>query len=993
MAFDPSIFDVMNDQNPNQLVLDQLNQSIEEFHKNPQFAFALFESIKTGACKNEFQLKNVLITLKSNISRQWNTYGYWDQENRQAIISQIFEVLFTIPQEMRSFLTYIFDAISGKTSSYEQEWVSILIQLFDQNEKLEDVVSLIQIAFLWMRSHQRRAKVEEEIDVLMTTVVEKSKAAFDQVVDSVEENPSCALFATQFVKLSRYYMRCSTLAMVNGVPETTLEQIIPFLGISEDCEQKIELKRNVLKTIKMCISEYLGRQMTEISVSDERKAFIEHFRNDIVPPIIEAFKQFASAEHVSELMYYILYIINQILTYNLDESMVDENLFNIVIQQSILPENCYDDPVENPQLFIEQQMETRLVGDQTTTRLVSASIIFQLVKKYNIPAETIITYLAPDTEHDEPQILDSKIFLLCSLAKAVLSKQRTDYNLELKQSKKDKTQIDDFEPSIPLPAEYAELCTTIIEADSIPIFLILSAIHLLSKLIIFIDTEKGVELSLTILQSEYVSQTPLIAVYAAKLFNKCAKYIDDFSSIDFSEVISPILEASKEVQSKALYNMLTILIKKAPESMESVVTDIVEYYCDVIENVVLPDEDSRIYSAYDILYNFILPFQNNIELLGETFERIFTTSIEKEAANITEFPSNRFYHLLSIYSLNYPTHPDEMYQAFMQLIELIDGNEDLIYDTATRTAKNFFLYAYPLIVDPESAVPNTQEFHDAVVSLTVKLFEKYHSDEVDVQDEDELAFILMLMAVIVQKYGIIPEFLAAGLSEMASQIEENKGDVNKEITKSIILLFSSAINHDQAAVAQLMENEAVTFYLIENCDSDLLPSFNLLKHGTNLLLALVRNGVAQAFPAAVKCLSDLEDMKEEDEESQESDSEDNGEEEDEDDDERKSDEDESDADKNDDAEEEEENKDSGNAEDEEDNDDDGKVDSDIEDDSDDEKEGFTFSYALPQDSITIMNQFQEILAANESIIETIEDEEERTAFVEKMTELNGECPF
>ena len=881
MSFDPNIF--LGVRSADQEVLSQLYEQLEEFHQNPEFVFILFQSLESDSCRDSYVLQQVLIQIKLSITKGFDiSPDFWNDEQIQQIINNLFSLVGQINEQYLPLITYSFEDLAGKLMHEEWFWHKLIeaLETFQDINKSSHIVTIISF---WLNAlAQTFTEYNEAMDAASYEVIQRLVANIGNLLPLIESNSQAAEYLGLIVKCVTYQFQFSFLTIQNSVLDSVFEAVLPVLGVANSNKGITFLKGRILKLIKISFQKFLSKPTERtIKSTDQWKAYSEHFKNDICGTLVEQSlaQMSVEAQQIPNQTYtmqatlsYILYLI---LFYHLNDSIINQDLFPIMIQLCVLSQ--FNDLTDNPMSYIGQNMRLRInvkKEEKANPRLSMAESLTLVLRAHT--SEEVLPHLLPDLNQDSPEIIDSKLYLITAMARTLLEKQNEVYETMKKKAKKQKVKIPPFRPQMPLPEDIVTICTTIIETDGIPPFLLIRALHLLSYLMHFVDANQGLALALTVIGSDIASEMPIVVVYASKLFCKCFKKAADTSELEYTEILQPVINAASEIKTSSLNSMVTTIAQKSPEAMASFAADVCELLVSTIHELgtmdpseIEQEQVDQIDKAMDTLFQILDPNSKNTELLGGIYENVFTPLVEVLANATTSISTDKLFLVFGLFSMNFQNHPEEFYASFAQINDVITNEEDLFRNIVNFSMQQFVWYLYPLIAEKDSPFIQDDSFKQAVLNIAQQaiavISQQRQADDTDFEQET-VPYTLFLCATIVQSYGAVPEFLDFAVNELLHAISLHQENPNLFAIEPMLVIGFLYVVYPSAAqdgelLSLILQQEQIVGFLLENLTYKSLTSYHEMKIGELFLLMLVRNGIQPAFEVAVRNLPKLLELK------------------------------------------------------------------------------------------------------------------------------------
>ena len=884
--FDVSFFEPMRTQNQDDIAA--ISSQINEFHDNPNFIISLLKAFELEF-PDEFYLKQTIFALKNDISRNWRSQDFWDFEFREQLIQKLFEILIHLPTPMWDHFVLCFEPICKKSVINDANFTPQILQTFlnilEQNEDLNQIYYFINILLFFLKTEyekpERRYEIlQHDFDELLSTIISKILEKSQAIIDQLNNNTSNAIFLGLLTKICSFYLKISAVAVSNiEFSSAIFELFIKILeNVQEDCPERNYLIMSIFKLFRDSISQFIGHVKKAVAQLESRAAFSDYYKENIFPKILQKTYSFLEGNHSPEIMSVLTYIVYQIIFFKLDESIVNDSLFNFLIEQSILSEDSADDAINNPLIFQEQQMNVEILSSKSIPRNSTASIIRILLgKKYEIDFETIFNYLTIDPNSDDVPHIDAKIFLLTALCYKFLRKERKAMEEEEDSIK------------VPLPEEYCEFIQNIITNEDCP-YLVIDALHLYTKFVPSNDPVHGVEFAFMLLSADDLN--PLFVTYTAKLFNASVKN-DSFDEEDLAQIeiqdshIEALLLAYVNYPSRSIIKMLKTLANKCKESMHSMITNILSYLCenDSIEQLD-PEDLSHLFQLIDTL---IASVDDDADLLSNYFEVVQSLLLNsiKIASSFentgNQFPYQDYFDLLSEFTMNIPQHPEQLYQLFIEIYTVYQENPNILLDIIqTNSVAPFIQTIYPLIAD--ESIGDDEALKDSFKTTLLMLAEQINGNKLDEKESGAEGYILLGMAAFIQRYGIGEEtenffnFAIETIQKILhnqdnDDVEERKQNHDPQyvnIQGCIIFLSSlSRVDPTYEGFAALVQTEEILQFLLSVINKKYLDGLSLLKMGAYLLLNLSRNGVTQCFDSAVKLIKPITELENDDDDDEE----------------------------------------------------------------------------------------------------------------------------
>ena len=875
MEFDPSIFLRVNEGNPE--LLNQLYEQLEELHKNPDFLFNLFQSLDSEACSNVTVMKQVLIQVRLTIKDGLNiNEDFWNEAQLQEIVGFLFSLYAKVPDNFSHFITYSFDSLAGKLM--HQEWFSqAVIQAMETYQAdIAKSVQILTIVTFWLKSISVTfTGYNEALDAVSFDVLQRLLGNLEQLLPLVSSNQQVAEFLGLLVKSITLQFQFSYLTLQNGILDQVFEHFLPLLELENSNEDVCFLKSRILKLVKICLTKFMPKPIkTSIMESAPWVEFAAHFKADLVAPIIEACKaQMVVTPQPFIISKFLSYILYQVLMYHIDDSIISDDLFQIMISFCVLSEEEIETATENPVAFMEQNMRFKLKNQASNPRLATSEALRIILQANSY--EACLPNLIPNLEEDEQNIIEAKVYLIASMAKCLLEKQSDVYEAMKKKARREKVKLPPFRHHMPLPDDIIALCESIIEAD-VPLYLLVSGVHLYSLIAEFANAEKGVETALTVMGSEAASTAPILVVYGSKLFCKCIKKVEDASELDFGEILRPVIDAAQDIKTNSLNQMVKTIAKKCPEAMSSYAHDVSELLVAAIHDIGVMDpseigkeEADQADDSLDTLFNILDPNSQNIELLSGLYESVVDPLIEVLENSTTAISPEKLFLIFGLFSVNLPSHPEECYASFMKVAEVLENEEEVFQTLVNFAMEQFVWYVYPLVAEKDSQFVHTEEFQAAVTSIAGRaiayITEQRASEESEFSHET-VPHAIFLCAAITQQYGFIPEYIEFATSELMHAIQlhnenPNLFEIEAMLVVSVLYVCFSAATHNPEVLSTLLTEDFVGF-MLENLTYKNLTTYAEMKVGILFLLMMAKSGVEPAFAVAVGNIPKMMELKE-----------------------------------------------------------------------------------------------------------------------------------
>ncbi|EAX99893.1 hypothetical protein TVAG_222540 [Trichomonas vaginalis G3] len=991
MDFNPSAFLVLQSQDQN--ALDSLMSEIDELHQNPNFIFALIQSLTSDVCKNLFIAKQILIQIKNSIRLKWYENDFWPDEAKKVIIENAFQLLFVLPNEIRNYITYIFEEIAPRYYSYTW-WVEYCITLFDQHSELTEVAYLMTIVNFWFKSCSERIdSYESVIDEISIQLFQRIYAYFDTSIENAYNNCNYAILLDIIIKSLRYSLSFSYLIPESGIFDNIIPKVCSLLTMSDSSNEFVTLKVSILKLLNTCHSTLIGKQKKKKAISKDprRVEFAAHFREALSPIISQTIQTILPNPHNPAVLGRIIYTIYQLIFFSIDTSLINESLFNLIISASQITPDLLKELESNPQLFIAQEMDYNLIK-KSIPRNVTFEIINTLLTKHNIEGNVIIQYISPDIENDNPEVIDAKLFLIGALDYCFKQKEFEKYQKDQLKAEKHHKTIGEFEVPNVLPPEVAEICEAVIAHPNSPLYLVLTALHVYAKVVRHVDPEHGCAVALEVMQTEVAQSNPLVVLFSSKLFNTCYKRISGSFEFDITPFVELVINAAMELPARGLFKFFSLLVEKNPQSVVPCISDVVQTLTPFLVETIGNEDQSCVNTTADYIVSTLVDImdyiQDNTEIMTSLLELIYPTIVELVASANPTFPHEDFILILSFFSLNIKNHDRVFYEGFINVYNAMIAHDDFSQILLKTATPRFVWYLYPLIADQNEFAAD-QAFSTAATESAMLLYNLFIQHKKDGGFTcDPLPYILYLMAVVTQGYGIVDSFIQvayAQLEKFVTKFQQKKkprSNCNMRIIVALVYLLSASSQYNIEVLQGIAQNETILNFFLNVIPHHVLTTYKESKAGIILLLNLLKLGVTPAFQAACYMVNRLLKLKErdnsDDEDEENVDNEENDDDSDSSDDSDDSDSDDSDSDSDD-----SDDSDSSDSDSDSDDDSDDDSDSDEEEETKDESDDDDYivsdriicPYHLPMESINEFEIFKSLVEENSGLIGLISEDE------------------
>ena len=868
--------------------IQEISAEINQLHNTPEFAPLLLSTLNTilenGG--DEYLLMQTIFAISNDIKLNWRKTNFWESEFRGQLINELFNFLTRLPTPMWDHLVCCFTPIlhiGTFKNEVEINYTNIVIQslseILSQDEDLNQVYYLSNIVYSLVVTEYEKPEslhslISEELDQQISTILDNLLGKSSGVVEQINGNPSNAIFLSNICKIARKYLFISIQALSTDNAANIIKFFIDVFNIiEENCEEREYLRAMILKFFSSLISMFVGNIQREIAKQPCWIAFKEVFKANFLSPIIEIVLKYLESSHSQKIMCVLDYIVYQIIFFQLvDPGIINEQFFQFLIQQCVLSEDQASDSVDNPVFFYEQQTNVEMIDTKSIPRVSCASILRTLLgKKYSIQLNEILPCFMLN-ETDEPLIIDSKLFILTTLCSKYLKMLR----------KINKDQEIDMNEHIPFDDEFIDTIqnSLVTQIDQYP-YLAIDALHLLQKIIPLKSPIDSRDYSIGIIDSDYVENYPLVALFAAKIFNSSAKAVEYneefFSSLEIEdEKIYLLIETIKLFNMRPINKMLSLLIENCPDIMQTSVQAFLSMLISIEEPEQITYEELT--QLLTTINSYLIPFEKNIQ--PEYFDAIYeflNISFESiqvdENTNTALYPFEEFFDLLSTYSINLSQHPENLYLLCKQIIIKCQQCQSILNCINTQSLDNFILTIYPLILSNEI----DDEFQEASKFILYQLLQ-LHQDDLDGSGN-----ILLGMAAYIQKYfedsDTTIQFIQFAFT-ILHQISQSDNQDEQSTNIQGCIIFLATLAQFDPTIGNISQNEEFINLLHFFINKNFLPSFTILKLGVYILLTLSRQGNQQCFEHAVSLLPTLNKLNDDDENEEEEEEEEENEEED-----------------------------------------------------------------------------------------------------------------
>lgn len=859
MNFDPTIFLSMNAD-----TINDITNSIMELQNHPDFILVLFESIKDPRSQHDTILTNITAQIRMSIATHWNT-DFWDAARKREIITLLITNLFALPPKFRDVFVDLFTVIP---SLDEQDifWIEIIYNLIDQHQDAQEMSSIVRICLIWLKTIRDRP-IDEANQQFLTNFFAKFIAAFEFVANSDILNVAAIPFTNTFIRFMTLLIRISNIPILSGSLDFIINSISPVLRADNSSNEIVQLKTSVAKFYSILIQLFYSKPRAEtISATEERISYAEHFKAEVVSVIINIVKEICVIPQPFSISHQLSVIIHQVIYYNLDSDFISANLFPILIQFSHIQPQEINETFNNPAYYIGQFMKFGPYPSTFNSRVTSATVIYDLVHNHNIDQEAILPHLLPNDE-DEINVIESKLYLITALVKALLQKQSAEDSEKRIKAKRKKIKLPPFHFRLPVPPEVVDIVEQIIVSDP-PTFVLISALHLYSKLAPFTNVEKGAEIGTTAICSEANDAT--IINYGAKLFSSCVDKLQSTDGIDYSSILQPIIECAKVVRSKTLSGVIAKLANKNPDAMLQYAQAVIEAFVDVInDQISLESVDieniNRVEDALNSIFSILDPNRKNVELLESLYSFVIGNLIEVLRVLNIQFDLEKLFLIFGLFSMNFKVHPAAFYESFIRVFEVFNEEQELLQQVVMCAMNQFVWYAYPLLVDQNGENPYPDEFRECVLNV-VRVSREILSDPdmVSMCHEDSTPYALFFMSCATQVYGVDPEVLGFAQNSLHSIMEYMNlpgYSIPEHTIVAAVRIFSAAAMHDPEIIAPIRDDRDLMSFLSTRLNYQFFNTYWDMKACFVFLLSLARIGDADAFAAAVMNLPKMAELK------------------------------------------------------------------------------------------------------------------------------------
>ena len=836
-SFDPSIFNVL--QGGDQSEIDGLNEYIGKCKESPDFVFVLFDSFNTPQAETDYIKKQIIIQIKNIVNEKWKEYG---NEQRARIVETLFSLISNFPDSLLEFIHYIFQSIIVADLSTNVDVVSALVSLIEPDKKASVLFVLAKIAYYWFGIlRHRRSVVSKAEDSLSSEIVGKLVCILDG--HSFDESDSFLFpLIETIIECFELFIGFSVTGFSNCSLDSYFQHALEL--VSQETSISKQLKKAVISLFSASISLFLSNNsmLKKLYQTAEFRAYAEHYKEYILPGIVEYVKSLIGTEYNKT----VLFIVYQIIYYRIDESFICEDLFEFLIDCTLLEENDIEDLVGNPMLYKSQQMKLLICTDKTLSRPVASNILSLCVQYNEELIPELLEYFT--TESPNEQVFEAKLFLLASIAKTC--------KLEFSQ-------------------EVVELCESLVQSSEYSPFLRLTALLLYSKIISRIDCNRGLEFSLNAFTEEsFVNEMPIFCVFAAKVFIECSSVFTEQTEFNIEAVVEALacLQEHDLRHSRSLIKMNSIISCAHPAEMSQVVLESVSQQFENLVSIIHDDTIEAEIIAQNI-YTTLYPMCVDEELLMGFFDLVSSGCLCALQEKVVSFQNQHIYNILSLFSQNISVHSEELYQYALSLCSFILEDEKLKSDLAVFDIESFVKFIYPFIAEKESPfiASNEEFFHEFCLQLYQIAAQNKETSIIPI------AFIIFLMDSYIQTFGIVPEFIEIAINELKAQI------LNEELASLVVdacfkLLSACSIIDANSVVCLFEEDNKIIIEFLCCIERKIIGTFKGMSAVEILALNLVQFDPS-IFEFAVKNMQEIslveaddEDISKEEEEEEDYDS-------------------------------------------------------------------------------------------------------------------------
>lgn len=698
MDFDPLI--LLRIKNQNQEELDELRNTLDEYHTNPAFIFSLIQHLNVVGFDNI--IKDLLIIeIKNCIRMYWSEDVFWSEYDKINIIQSLFQTIVTTNDSIRWKVTYIFDSLITKRLN-NIWWYDILINFINTADASMKIY-FIYIGTKIMKIHNRERKLlPEEFDSILFNVYNAYRPIFDSCYDNSPANMIECNICILIIKSLRYLIKNSSNIARNENLEMLTIVLIKLLNVQKQSDPFLELKNQILKLFQTMISEFYGSQSQSYILADPyRNAFAEQFKSVTIHQIISLIKQIATNTESKKINNTVVFIIYQILFYEIDLDIISQDLITYLINQCILQPSDIEEITTNPMMYKEQQLEFEIVLDRNLPRLICASII----RKIDEINPTVIETLIPsDTE--EIQIIESKIFLISAI---IWNRLKSGQDI---------------------PEELCEIlvniCTECFNSDSNPI--ILSAFNLYSLIIPHYNPLEGVVLCENILVNDSTLENPLIGVFASKVIKKVIESEDLLPQINVPIVVDSLLKLIDAARSRTFFKLIQTICQNYSAFVVPFLSEIFNIFITGAEEY---ESDSFIAeNSLETLYEILESFEDDEEIMMEIFKNIMQRLINIFYSCDENYPFGELLNIFVFFSDHIKSDMQDLYDVFTVIVNDILADENKADSIFMLFSKEFTLYVTPLFSERDSQYIATEEVISAFINMC-SIWNSYLQDSIN----------------------------------------------------------------------------------------------------------------------------------------------------------------------------------------------------------------------------------------------------------------------